>query len=46
MNIFLIFLLSFTIAYLLQSIWNLQYDIKTLKNEIEFLKGKIKNPKF
>ena len=38
MNVILIFLLSFTIAYLLQNNWNMQKDIEHLKKEIEFIK--------
>lgn len=34
-----VFLLCFTIAYLLQTVWVLKADIKDLKNEVNNLKG-------
>lgn len=40
MTIFLIFLLCFSLSYLLQTVWNIQYDIKNIKNDIEYLKNK------
>ena len=38
MTFILIFLLCFTIAYLLQNTWNIQKEIESIKKEIEFIK--------